>query len=60
VLRLSDAAGSFGGWETELQQAFLFRTLMEYFIHGPSWCCSSRNKDEGRAYAKAPPPLRMG
>jgi len=59
VLHLTNAAGSFGGWETERQQAFLFNTLMEYFIYGSSWCCSSRNKDEGRTYPKMPPTLRI-
>ena len=59
VLVLADAEGVFGGWESEPQQARLFQTMMDYFILGGSWCCTSRDKDDGRAYYKRPPGLRM-
>ena len=61
VLRLSDAEGAFGGWETEKQQARLFTTMMEYYLHRGAWCCSSRNNgnEDGRVYTKDPPRYKM-
>ena len=61
VLRLSDAEGAFGGWETEKQQARLFTTMMEYYLHRGAWCCSSRNNgnEDGRVYTKDPLRYKM-
>ena len=61
VLRLSDAEGAFGGWETDKQQATLFSTMMEYYLHRGAWCCSSRNNgnEDGRVYTKNPPPFKI-
>ena len=61
VLRLSNAEGAFGGWETDQQQARLFTTMMEYYLHRGAWCCSSRNNgnEDGRVYTKEPPRYKM-
>ena len=61
VLRLSDAEGAFSGWETDRQQAKLFGTMMQYYLHRGAWCCSSRNNgnEDGRVYTREPPPLKM-
>ncbi len=62
VLRLSDAEGAFSGWESDANEARLFATLMDYYVHRGAWCCSSRNQarqDDGRVYVKGPPGLRM-
>ena len=61
LLRLSDAEGAFGGWETDKQQATLFSTMMEYYLHRGAWCCSSRNNgnEDGRVYTKNPPPFKI-
>ena len=62
VLRLSDAAGAFAGWESDRDQARLFATLMDYYVHRGAWCCSSRNQarqDDGRVYVRPPPLLRL-
>lgn len=59
VIRLSAAEGAFSGWVSEAEQARLFTTMTEYFLLGGSWCCSSRDKDEGRVYYRKPPVLRL-
>ena len=62
VLRLSDAEGAFAGWESDRDQARLFATLMDYYVHRGAWCCSSRNQarqDDGRVYVRPPPLLRL-
>ena len=62
VIRLSDAEGAFGGWESDAQEARLFMTMMDYYVHRGAWCCSSRNQaqqDDGRVYVTPPPGLRM-
>mmetsp|Transcript_7493 Transcript_7493/g.12720 ORF Transcript_7493/g.12720 Transcript_7493/m.12720 type:complete len:806 (+) Transcript_7493:15-2432(+) len=59
VLLLSNAEGAYSGWVSHAEEGKLFRTLIEYYILGGSWCCTSRNKDEGRVYSANPLPLRM-
>ena len=61
VLRLSNAEGAFGGWETDTQQAKLFTTMMQYYLHRGAWCCSSRlnGNEDGRVYTKEPPAYQM-
>ena len=67
VLRLSDAEGAFGGWvggaTSDKNEARLFQTLMDYYVHRGAWCCSSRNQarqDDGRVYVTQPPALQLG
>ena len=58
VLHLSSTLGIFSGFDkTRCNQAYMFNTMMAYFLYGGSWCCSSRDKEEGRALYANPPPF---
>mmetsp|Transcript_70814 Transcript_70814/g.213050 ORF Transcript_70814/g.213050 Transcript_70814/m.213050 type:complete len:392 (-) Transcript_70814:121-1296(-) len=59
VLRLADALGSFGGWVSNTGQGQLFNTMMEYYLLGGSWCCTSRTQEEGRVHYSRPPPITV-
>ena len=56
---LDDAEGAFGGWATNLDEAYLFENLEKYFLLGGDWCCSSREANIGRLYPVDPPKLKV-
>ena len=60
LLRLSDAEGVLGGWETDRAHGMVFQTLEQYFLLGGDWCCTSRRANDGRLYPVDPPRLRLG
>ena len=59
ILRLSDAEGAFGGWDSNWEEGYLFKSLEKWFLLGGDWCCSSREANVGRLYPLDPPGLRM-
>jgi hypothetical protein len=59
LVTLDSAEGAFSGWSSNHEQAMLFNALESYFLLGGDWCCSSRDRNEGRLYAVDPPKLTM-
>ena len=53
------AEGAFRGWESEPAQALVFNTIERFFLLGGDWCCSSRERNEGRLYPVDPPKLAV-
>ena len=56
-MTLDSAEGAFSGWSSNHEEATLFNALESYFLLGGDWCCSSRERNEGRLYAVDPPKL---
>jgi hypothetical protein len=59
LVTLDDAEGAFRGWTSDYGQAVLFNALEQYFVLGGDWCCSSRERNEGRLYQVDPPKLAV-
>jgi len=45
--------------DDEPLEAQMFQTMVQYFILGGDWCCTSRRENDGRVYPLDPPTLRM-
>ena len=59
LVTLDSAEGAFSGWSSNHEEAMLFNALESYFLLGGDWCCSSRQRNEGRLYPVDPPKLTM-
>ena len=59
LVTLDSAEGAFSGWSSNHEEAMLFNALESYFLLGGDWCCSSRERNQGRLYPVDPPKLTM-
>ena len=59
LVTLDGAEGAFSGWTSNHDEALLFNAIEAHFLLGGDWCCSSRERNEGRLYPVDPPKLTI-